>query len=134
MSAFGQAEFLATQNLHNEIVAGSCEAILNCIQDPNLNLNLRGENGLTLPMLAIMTGNPEIAQAVFSAFNIDFSVADEANDTIKEYASKSNNSEIIQIVQYMALPPEVKLHMACSAENRGEVFYLLTNPNLDINF
>jgi hypothetical protein len=104
--------------LYKAIKARSCEAILNCIQDPNLNINLQDNNGLTLLMVAIMTGDPCIVQTVLRDFNINFTVADEAYDTINEYASKSVDANIIQIVQYVELPPEVKLQMAFNAGNR----------------
>jgi Flp pilus assembly secretin CpaC len=52
-------------------------------------------------MVAIMIGDPCIVQTVLRDFNINFIVADEAGDTIKEYASKSDDANIIQIVQYV---------------------------------
>jgi hypothetical protein len=111
MSASRQAEILATQNLYKAIRVGSCEAILNCIQDPNLNINLQNDKDLMLLMVVIMTGDSCIVQTVPRDFNINFTVADEACDIIKEYASKSVDANIIHIIQYVELSPEVKLQM-----------------------
>jgi hypothetical protein len=48
-------------------------------------------------MIVIMTGDPCIVQTVLIDFNINFTVTDEAGDMIKEYASKSDDANIIQI-------------------------------------
>jgi ankyrin repeat protein len=75
-------------------------AILNLIQHPDLNINFPvNGNNLTFPMWAIMMGNLEFIQAVFSREDIDFEVRDTGNDwMVLDYARGSNNADIWKIV------------------------------------